>query len=164
VASPLKVGVISDTHGRAHPKAIDALRGVDVIVHAGDVGGAHVLQELGELAPVLAVRGNVDTEPWATALPWRRRLDLGGATVLLIHDRAMVGPSPAADGIAMVVFGHSHQPLAEQEGGVLWFNPGSAGPTQFGLPVSLGLLEIEDGRFRHRHLFIDPPTTSGTPR
>lgn len=157
MASPLKVGVISDTHGLVRPAVLDALQGIDVIVHAGDVGGPHVLQALGELAPVIAVRGNVDLEPWATALLERRRLELGGAHVLLIHDRAMVGGSPAAEGIEVVVFGHSHQPLAEREGGVLWFNPGSAGPKRFSLPVSLGLFEIEEGRVRHRHSFIDPP-------
>jgi putative phosphoesterase len=157
VASSLKVGVISDTHGLVRPEAIDVLRGADVIVHAGDVGGPHVLHELGELAPVIAVRGNVDFEPWATALPERRRMELGGAQVLLLHDRAMVGGPPAAEGIDVVVFGHSHQPLAEREDGVLWFNPGSAGPGRFRLPASLGLLDIEDGRVRHRHLFIDPP-------
>jgi putative phosphoesterase len=150
VASPLRVGVISDTHGLVRAEALDALQGVDVIVHAGDVGGSHVLQELGELAPVIAVRGNVDFEPWARALPDRRRLDLGGAPVLLLHDRAAVGPDPAAKGIRVVVFGHSHQPLAEKEGAVLWFNPGSAGPRRFQLPVSLGRLEIEDGRVSHR--------------
>ena len=157
MASRLRVGVISDTHGLVRPEAIEALRGADVIVHAGDVGGPHVLRELGELAPVIAVRGNVDTEPWAKALPDRRRLELGGANVLLLHDRAIVGASPAAEGVDVVVFGHSHEPLTDRQGGVLWFNPGSAGPKRFSLPVSLGVLEIEDGRVRHRHLFVDPP-------
>ena len=129
---------------------VEALRGVDVIVHAGDVGGSHVLQELGELAPVIAVRGNVDLEPWARGIPDRRRLDLGGAPVLLLHDRAAVGPDPARKGTRVIVFGHSHQPLAEQDGPVLWFNPGSAGPKRFQLPVSLGFLEIEEGRVSHR--------------
>ncbi len=150
MASRLSVGVISDTHGLLRTEALDALRGANVIVHAGDVGGPHVLRELGELAPVLAVRGNVDVEPWARALPERRRLELGEATVLLLHDRAMVGASTAVEGIDVVVFGHSHQPLAERVGGVLWFNPGSAGPRRFSLPVSLGLFEIEEGRVRHR--------------
>ena len=166
MASRLSVGVISDTHGLVRTEALDAFRGADVIVHAGDVGGPHVLRELGELAPVLAVRGNVDVEPWARALPERRRLELGGAHVLLLHDRAMVGDSPGANGVAVVVFGHSHEPLAERQGGVLWFNPGSAGPKRFSLPVSVGFLEVEDGRVRHRLSFIDPPpqTTSGTQR
>ena len=157
MASRLRVGVISDTHGLVRPEAIEALRSADVIVHAGDVGGPHLLRELGDLAPVIAVRGNVDTEPWAKALPDRRRLELSGAKVLLLHDRAMVGASPAAEGVDVVVFGHSHEPLTDRQGGVLWFNPGSAGPKRFSLPVSLGFLAIEDGRVRHRHLFVDPP-------
>lgn len=146
----LRVGVISDTHGLVRPEAVEALRDANVILHAGDVGGSHVLQELGEIAPVIAVKGNVDLEPWARGLPDRRRLELGGARVLLLHDRAAVGPDPAARGFQVVVFGHSHQPLADREGGVLWFNPGAAGPGRFRLPVSLGFLEIEDGQVRER--------------
>jgi putative phosphoesterase len=153
VASRLSVGVVSDTHGLVRPEAVEMLRGVDVIVHAGDVGGQHVLQELGELAPVFAVRGNVDTGPWAAALPERRRLELGGANVLVLHDRATAGAC-AADGLDVIVFGHSHEALAQRRGGVLWFNPGSAGPRRFSLPVSLGFLECEGGRVRHRLVFI----------
>ena len=108
MASPLKVGVISDTHGLVRPEAVAALEGSDVILHAGDVGGSHVLQELGQLAPVIAVRGNVDLEPWAAALPDRRRLELAETPVLLLHDRAAAGPDPAARGLRVVVFGHSH--------------------------------------------------------
>lgn len=148
--APLRVGVISDTHGLVRPEAVAALLQVDVILHAGDVGGSHVLQELGEIAPVIAVRGNVDLEPWAKGLPDRRRLELGGARVLLLHDRLAVGPDPRGRGFQVVVFGHSHQPLAERKEGVLWFNPGAAGPRRFRLPVSLGVLEIEDGRVRER--------------
>jgi putative phosphoesterase len=148
--APLRVGVISDTHGLVRPEAVEALREADVILHAGDVGGSHVLQELGEIAPVIAVKGNVDLEPWARGLPDRRRLELGGARLLLLHDRAAVGPDPARKGLQVVVFGHSHQPLAERTGGVLWFNPGAAGPGRFRLPVSLGFLEIEDGTVRER--------------
>jgi putative phosphoesterase len=157
VASKLTVGVVSDTHGLVRPEAIEALRGSDVILHAGDIGGNHVLQELGELAPVIAVRGNVDGG-WARLLPERRTLDLGGVPVLILHDRALLGLDPfltdaeAASGV--VVFGHSHQPLAEKRKGVLWFNPGSAGPRRFRLPVSVGRLVIEDGRVRHHLLTL----------
>jgi uncharacterized protein len=183
VASRLTVGVVSDTHGLLRPEAVEALRGSDVILHAGDIGGRHVLQELGEIAPVIAVRGNVDGG-WARLLPERRRLDLGGVPVLILHDRALLGLDPflteaeAASGAArprsrsgvtpakraggpgaaqhrperIVVFGHSHQPLAERREGVLWFNPGSAGPRRFRLPVSVGRLVIESGRVRHRLL------------
>ena len=115
--APLRVGVISDTHGLVRPEAVEALREANVILHAGDVGGSHVLQELGEIAPVIAVKGNVDLEPWARGLPDRRRLELGGARLLLLHDRAAVGPDPARKGLQVVVFGHSHPPLAERTGG-----------------------------------------------
>lgn len=159
MATRLTVGVISDTHGLVRPEAIGALRGSDVILHAGDIGGSHVLSELGELAPVIAVRGNVDGG-WARLLPERRTLDLGGVSVLMLHDRALVGPDPflseggSASG-RIVVFGHSHQPLAEKRKGVLWFNPGSAGPRRFKLPVSLGRLVIEDGRVRHQLIALE---------
>jgi putative phosphoesterase len=159
VATRLTVGVVSDTHGLVRPQAKEALRGADVILHAGDIGGHHVLEELGELAPVIAVRGNVDGG-WARLLPERRRLDLGGVPVLILHDRALVGADPflteagAASG-RIVVFGHSHQPLAEKRKGVLWFNPGSAGPRRFKLPVSVGRLVIEDGRVRHRLIALE---------
>ena len=154
MASKLTVGVVSDTHGLVRAEAKEALRGSDVILHAGDVGGGHVLQELGELAPVVAVRGNVDGG-WARLLPERRRLELGGVPVLVLHDRALLGLDPAAEGLSVVVFGHSHQPLAERRGGVLWFNPGSAGPRRFRLPVSVGRLVIEDGRVRPRLVELD---------
>ncbi len=154
MASTLTVGVVSDTHGLVRPEAIEALRGSDVILHAGDVGGSHVLQELGGLAPVIAVRGNVDGG-WARLLPERRRLELGGVPVMVLHDRALLGLDPAAEGLRVVVFGHSHQPLAERRDGVLWFNPGSAGPRRFRLPVSIGRLVVEDGRVRPRLIPLD---------
>jgi uncharacterized protein len=147
VASRLTVGVVSDTHGLVRPEAVEALRGSDVILHAGDVGGSHVLEELGQIAPVIPVRGNVDGG-WARLLPERRRLDLGGVSVLLLHDRALLGLDPAEEGLGVVVFGHTHQPLAERTRGVLWFNPGSAGPPRFRLPVSVGRLVIEKCRVR----------------
>jgi putative phosphoesterase len=153
VASNLIVGVVSDTHGLVRCETLEALRGSDVILHAGDIGGDHVLQELGALAPVIPVRGNVDGG-WARLLPERRRLDLGGVPVLVLHDRALLGLDPAEEGLGVVVFGHSHRPLAERREGVLWFNPGSAGPRRFRLPVSVGRLVIEDGRVRHRLIEI----------
>lgn len=148
MAERLTVGVVSDTHGLVRPEALDALRGSDVILHAGDIGGSHVLEELGALAPVIPVRGNVDGG-WARLLPERRRLDLGGVAVLVLHDRAGLGLDPAAEGLGVVVFGHSHRPLAERRRGVLWFNPGSAGPRRFELPVSVGRLIVQGGVVRH---------------
>jgi putative phosphoesterase len=155
VAPKLTVGVVSDTHGLVRPEVIGALRGSDVILHAGDIGGSHVLQELGELAPVIPVRGNVDGG-WARLLPERRRLDLGGVAVLVLHDRALLGLDPADEGLDVVVFGHSHRPLAERRRGVLWFNPGSAGPRRFRLPVSVGRLVIQGGRVRPRLIDLGP--------
>ncbi len=159
----LEVGVVSDTHGLLRKEALKALAGAEVILHAGDVGENEVLKELQLLAPVFAVRGNVDGG-WARLLPERRLLELGGASVLLLHDRALVGPDPFEDGRnrranddgdRVIVFGHSHQPLAESRAGVLWFNPGSCGPRRFSLPVSVGRLTIEDGRVRHRLVTLD---------
>ena len=159
----LEVGVVSDTHGLVRREAVKALEGAEVILHAGDVGENEVLKELQLLAPVFAVRGNVDGG-WARLLPERRLLELGGASVLLLHDRALVGPDPFEDGRKrkardggerVIVFGHSHQPLAESRGGVLWFNPGSCGPRRFSLPVSVGRLTIEDGRVRHRLVTLE---------
>ena len=165
MAETLTVGVVSDTHGLVRVEAIEALRGSDVILHAGDIGGSHVLEALGALASVIPVRGNVDGG-WARLLPERRQLDLGGVPVLLLHDRALLGPdpfppasrprsAPAAPPRGIVVFGHSHRPLAETREGVLWFNPGSAGPRRFHLPVCVGRLVIEDGRVRSRLLTLD---------
>jgi putative phosphoesterase len=171
----LEVGVLSDTHGLVRPEAIEALAGAEVILHAGDVGAREVLDALSALAPVFAVRGNVDGG-WARLLPERRLLDLGGASVLLLHDRALVGPDPFegegpkarrarravavagrphAAGDRVIVFGHSHRPLAETRDGVLWFNPGSCGPRRFELPVSIGRLSIDDGRVRHRLVTLE---------
>ncbi len=150
----LEVGVISDTHGLVRQQALDALAGAQVILHAGDVGGTDVLEELGRIAPVLAVRGNVDGGP-LRLLPERRRLELGGVPLLLLHDRALLGLDPAAEGLRVIVFGHSHRPLSERERGVLWFNPGSAGPRRFRLPVSVGRLVVVDGRVQARLLTLE---------
>lgn len=154
MGSRLEVGVISDTHGLLRPEALAALEGSQVILHAGDVGGSDVLQELGQIAPVLAVRGNTDGG-WARLLPERRRLELGGVALLLLHDRALLGLDPVAEGLALIVFGHSHHPVAERRRRVLWFNPGSAGPRRFRLPVCVGRLVIEAGRVETRLLTLD---------
>ncbi len=149
MASPLVVGVISDTHGLVRSEALAALAGSQVILHAGDVGGREVLEALGEIAPVLAVRGNVDGGPMGL-LPERRRLELGGVPLLLLHDRALLGLDPVVEKLGVIVFGHSHKPLAERVRGVLWFNPGSAGPRRFRLPVSVGRLTIADEKVEAR--------------
>jgi putative phosphoesterase len=153
----LTIGVVSDTHGLMRPEALAALQGSEVILHAGDVGGPEVLEALAEIAPVIAVRGNVDGG-WGRFLPERRRLELAGVPLLLLHDRALAAGDPFFRGRAplrLVVFGHSHQPLAEMKDGVLWFNPGSCGPRRFSLPVSLGRLVVRDGRVSRRLVRLD---------
>jgi putative phosphoesterase len=140
------VGVISDTHGLLRPEAVEALRGSAHILHAGDVGNPEVLAALRKLAPVTAVRGNNDRGPWAEALPHDTWVELGGASLFLLHDRAELDLEPRAAGLAAVICGHSHKPLQEEREGVLHFNPGSAGPRRFQLPITVGRLRIRDGR------------------
>ena len=138
------VGVVSDTHGLLRPEAIRALDGVELIVHAGDVGAAEVLAGLRELAPVFAVRGNNDKGPWADALPATEVVEVGGALLYLVHDVAELDLDPAAAGFHAVVSGHSHRPKVERKDGVLYLNPGSIGPRRFKLPVSLALLRVSE--------------------
>lgn len=142
MSSPGRLGLIADTHGLLRPEATEALRGVEVILHAGDVGRPEVLQALARLAPVFAVRGNVDRGPWAEALPLTRVLEAGGLRLLLVHDLATLGDDPASQGIAGVLFGHSHHPVTFERHSVLYVNPGSAGPRRFRLPVCVSLLDV----------------------
>jgi putative phosphoesterase len=139
------VGVISDTHGLLRPEAVAALDGCELIVHAGDVGSPEVLGGLSAIAPVRAVRGNNDRGAWARRLPETDRIEIGGVALFLLHDAKLLDFDPAAAGIAAVIFGHSHKPGHARTGGVLRFNPGSAGPRRFRLPVSLGRLHIRSG-------------------
>jgi len=139
---PGVVGVISDTHGLLRPEAVAALAGSDLIVHAGDVGDPAVLESLSRLAPVHAVRGNVDVQPWAASLPLTDAVDLGPTLLFVLHDLAALDLDPAAAGIGVVVHGHSHHPAAVRRDGVLYLNPGSAGPRRFDLPVSLARLTV----------------------
>jgi uncharacterized protein len=143
------VGVISDTHGQLRPQAIAALRGSELILHAGDVGGPEILDELRAVAPVVAVRGNVDTAVWATALPLVEIVEAGGLQLFMLHDRQALDFDPKAAGFAAVIFGHSHRPGAEVRDGVLYLNPGSAGPRRFTLPITVARLRIADGRIAH---------------
>jgi len=141
------IGVISDTHGQLRPSALEALRGSDLILHAGDVGGPGILGPLGEIAEVVAVRGNVDGGE-LSRLPLDQMIEVAGVTIYMIHILDDLDLEPAAAGIDVVVFGHSHQPEIREKGGVLYFNPGSAGPRRFRLPVSLGRLVISGGQAR----------------
>jgi hypothetical protein len=139
----MRIGLISDTHGLLRPQALHALQGVDRIIHAGDIGRMDILDQLAAIARVDAVRGNNDTGPWARSIPERQSLEIDGITILLLHDVKELGREiPAA---RVVVAGHSHRPRVEETHGVLFINPGSAGPRRFSLPVTVGMLEIGDG-------------------
>lgn len=140
-----RVGVISDTHGLVRPEALDALRGSDHILHAGDIGSAAVLEALGQLAPVTAIRGNNDRGVWAAPLPENEAVELGGVWLYMLHDVHALDLDPAAAGFAAVIAGHSHRPLIETRRGTLFINPGSAGPRRFSLPIAVARLEIAGG-------------------
>ena len=139
----MKIGVISDTHGLLRPEALEALAGVDHILHAGDVGNPDILDALRELAPVTAIRGNIDTHGPCADLPATDVVELAGKLFYLVHSEHWIDINPAAAGIAVVVSGHSHQPSIENRAGVLYLNPGSAGPRRFKLPVTVAIVEIE---------------------
>jgi uncharacterized protein len=136
------IGIIADTHGLLRPQAVEALQGVALIIHAGDVGNPSILDELRQIAPVFAVRGNVDTAPWAASLPDTTVVEVGDQLLYVLHNREDLDLNPAAAGFSAVIFGHSHQPLIEERQGVLYLNPGSAGPRRFHLPISIARLKI----------------------
>jgi len=142
----VRIGLVSDTHDLLRPEVLEYLRGSDHIVHAGDVCGEAVLAQLALLAPLTVVRGNNDRGPWARQLREREVLQLGGATLLVVHDLADLGRTPDVGDAGTVVSGHSHLPSVEQRDGVLYVNPGSAGPRRFRLPISAGELIVEQGR------------------
>jgi putative phosphoesterase len=139
------IGVISDTHGLLRPEAVAALRGVEHILHAGDVGDSTILATLREIAPVTAIRGNVDVLGACAKLPATDVVELGDRLFYLVHSVHDLDINPKAAGIAMVVSGHSHKALVQVRDGVIYFNPGSAGPRRFSLPVTLGFVTVEDG-------------------
>jgi putative phosphoesterase len=137
-----KIGLISDTHGLLREEALRALQGSDLILHAGDVGDPEILESLRRIAPVVAIRGNVDTEPWADSLPATEMVSASGAIIYMLHDVHSLDLVPQAAGFAIVLSGHSHQPKQERRNGVLYLNPGSAGPRRFQLPISLARLDL----------------------
>jgi hypothetical protein len=144
----MSIGVISDTHGLLRPEARRALRGCELILHAGDVGSWEILRDLREIAPVVAVRGNIDTEGWAK---WMKAVEVAehaGRSFYILHNIADLDLKPQAAGMAAVIYGHSHKPNIEWRDGVLYFNPGSAGPRRFHLPVTVGRIEIANGELQ----------------
>jgi len=140
--SPKFIGLISDTHGLLRPEALRALDDCDLIIHAGDVGDPQILETLKTIAPVFAVRGNVDTEPWALALPETEVVETDPATIYVLHDIHGLDLDPVAAGFHIVVSGHSHKPARTEHDGVIFLNPGSAGPRRFDLPVTVARLNV----------------------
>lgn len=138
----MRIGLISDTHGLLRPAALDALAGSELILHAGDIGGAHVIATLREIGPVVAIRGNNDTGPWAQEFPATLTIEAGGRRLHVVHDVKELALDPRAAGVSIVVAGHSHKPLHRLHDGVHYVNPGSAGPRRFKLPVAIARLKI----------------------
>ena len=136
------VGVISDTHGLLRPQALTALAGVDLIVHAGDIGSPAILAELGAIVPVLAVRGNNDREAWAASIPEIATTEIAGKRLYVIHDFKMLAGDPAALGVDVIISGHSHRPSVQHRSSVVLLNPGSAGPRRFSLPIAVARLHL----------------------
>ena len=140
--NPKTIGVISDTHGLLRPQALRALEGSDLIIHAGDVGDPKIIDQLKAIAPVFAVRGNVDTDAWAQALPETEAIETDAATIYVLHDVHALDLNPASAGFQIVVSGHSHKPGQTESDGVLFLNPGSAGPRRFDLPVTVARVDL----------------------
>jgi putative phosphoesterase len=152
----LHFGVISDTHGLLRPEAIAALRGSDHIIHAGDIGAPEILKQLADIAPITAIRGNVDSEAWGRKLPETEVVELGGISIYLLHNLKQLDLKPEAAGFKVVISGHTHHPKQEARNGVLYFNPGSAGPRRFKLPVTVGKLIVTNGDVRGEIIPILP--------
>lgn len=153
---PLSLGVISDTHGLLRPEALTALAGVDHILHAGDVGNPDILADLREIAPVTAIRGNVDLFGDCALLPETEAIELSGRLFYLVHSIHDLEINPEAAGISMVISGHSHQPEIETRNGVIYLNPGSAGPRRFNLPVTLALVTLTETEISPRLIHLLP--------
>ncbi|MFQ5756821.1 MAG: metallophosphoesterase family protein [Acidiferrobacterales bacterium] len=149
------VGVISDTHGLVRPQALDALRGSDLIIHAGDIGTPEVLDELNAIAPVFAVRGNVDRGAWADNLPLSEVVQAGDKSLYVLHNLDELDLDPLAAAMHAVITGHSHRPMIREHDGVFYFNPGSAGPRRFTLPVAVGRLRVCDDRLEGEIIKLD---------
>lgn len=156
------IGVISDTHGLLRPESVTALRGVDHILHAGDVGDPAILDSLRAIAPLTAIRGNIDNTGLCANLPATEFIELGGRNIYMLHDLSALDLNPRAAGVSVIISGHSHRPKIERREEIWYFNPGSAGPRRFSSPVSLGLLEITHGEITPR--LVDLTNAVGSSR
>jgi len=151
--SPTLIGLISDTHGLLRPSALRAMQGAELIIHAGDVGNPAILDALRKIAPIVVVRGNVDTEQWAEALPITAVAEAGATQIYVLHDVKQLDLNPKTAGFSIVVSGHSHQPGQTERDGVIYINPGSAGPRRFQLPITVARLDLKQRPWKAE--FID---------
>jgi len=156
-SAQIVIGVISDTHGLLRPDALAALQGSNYIVHAGDIGDPDILTRLKEIAPVTAIRGNVDCEAWARKMPETNVLEVGGVSIYILHNLAALDLKPEAAGFSAVIYGHTHVPKQEVKNKVLYFNPGAAGPRRFKLPISVGKMIVENGSIQGHTINLDIP-------
>jgi uncharacterized protein len=152
---PTRIGLISDTHGLLREQALLALQGSELIFHAGDVGNREILESLRKIAPVIAVRGNVDVDDWCEELPPTALTELGGLSVYLLHNLRHLDLKPEAAGISFVISGHTHQPVRTERHGVAYINPGSAGPRRFNLPITLGRLDLHGTTWNYELIDLD---------
>lgn len=155
VSTSINIGVISDTHGLLRPQALEALHGSDFIIHAGDIGGPEILKSLETIAPVTAIRGNVDHDAWSRDIPETNVLAVGNTLIYVLHSIRDLDLKPEAAGFAAVVYGHSHSPKQEVKNSVLYFNPGSAGPRRFELPVTVGRIVLRDSWIKGEIIPLD---------
>ena len=144
MSQSIRIGVISDTHGLLRSEALDALHGSDHIIHAGDIGGREIPYQLATIAPITAIRGNVDKDAWASSLPETEVVEVEGVLIYILHDLAKLDLKPEAAAFHVVISGHSHVAKQEIRNGVLYFNPGSAGPRRFNFPVTVGKLIVQN--------------------
>jgi putative phosphoesterase len=151
----MNIGVISDTHGLVRPEALVALRESDLILHAGDIGSPQVLQELETIAHVTAIRGNNDEAPWARRIPTTLRLEVEDVSIYLLHNLKELPIDPAREALDIVIAGHSHRPSIERRDGVLFVNPGSAGPRRFKLPITVAKLKVDGAKVHARIVELD---------
>jgi putative phosphoesterase len=157
----LRVGLLSDTHGHLRPETRAFLMGCDYIVHGGDVGRAEILDELAAIAPLIAVRGNNDTQDWAERLPRTELIRIGNMFVYVIHNLAELDIDPVALGVRVIVSGHSHRPKVEDRGGILYVNPGSCGPRRFKLPITAGEMLVSGSAVKARIVDLFDPRQAG---
>lgn len=156
----MRIGVLSDTHGLLRPEVLTALAGVDHILHAGDVGDPAILDHLARIAPLTAIRGNIDTSGRCGELPQTEAVELGGMLIYLVHAIQDLDVKPTAAGIRAVIYGHSHRPSIEDNGEVLFLNPGSAGPRRFSLPISMAYLHLNGAEVRAELVSLSSPPSS----